>query len=111
MLIPLAVASWTILLAGKPRAWRCTLAALWFFCFATFFNTWKSFDWYQQEFLQRMVGLDLIKNYYEHGGKALIPPLEGMAPLGPKLDEAKKLNISFYRKIRQEQMHPSNAVE
>jgi hypothetical protein len=48
-----------------------------------------------------MEGVECIKSYYKHGGQAMCPTLYA-APLEPMLDEAKKLNLSFYKEIQRE---------
>jgi hypothetical protein len=98
-LIPLSVLAWAIFLSGRARLKSCVIASLWVFFFLSFLDNW-TFDPYATASTQRIKGLRCIEDYYAYGGAADCPMLYPM-PLADKLNQAKKMNVSFYRDIHE----------
>jgi hypothetical protein len=111
ILIPLSLLSWSFFLNGKERLKKQLIAGIWFFCFLTFGNNWlwfgnydagvASFRSYQVVAAIKMAGVECVKTYYFQGGDGYCPTIYPNVA-APKLEEAKKLNASFYRRIAQQ---------
>jgi hypothetical protein len=101
MLVPFTAFAWAIFLRDQPNLKKYALVGLWFFCCLGFSYKWLWFPVYRVQRDSRMEGVECIKSYYKHGGQAMCPTLYA-APLEPMLDEAKKLNLSFYKEIQRE---------
>lgn len=99
MLIPLSVLTWSIFLQDRKRVRAYLLACLWLLCFITFQNNWTEFSNYESAAKQRTRGLLCIESYYAGKGDANCPSLYPES-IAKKLDEAQKLNVSFYREIQ-----------
>jgi hypothetical protein len=106
-LIPLAVMSWWNLLADAPSLRTRIIAALWAFCFVGFADDWNGKTAYSFDFDKRMAGIGCVTEYYLHGGAADCPTIYPH-PIPNRLEEAKRLNISFYRAI-ESRVHPPQA--
>jgi hypothetical protein len=101
MLVPFTAFAWAIFLRDQPNLKKYALVGLWVFCCLGFSYKWLWFPVYRVQRDSRMEGVECIKSYYKHGGQAMCPTLYA-APLEPMLDEAKKLNLSFYKEIQRE---------
>ncbi len=100
MLIPLTVLAYSIALQNRDRLRALFLMAFWVFCFFTFENNWREFSQYEVAAKQRTRGILCIEKYYARKEDAVCPSLYP-EPIGRKLDEAQKLNLSFYRNMQQ----------
>ena len=98
MLIPLTVLNWHFFLSGRERYRSLVIAALWMFCFLTFWSNWKEFEIYQSQAKQRIAGAQCIQQYCLHGGEALCPTLIPI-PIAARIEQAKRLQASFYRSL------------
>jgi hypothetical protein len=98
-LLPLAVVNWSIFLQKRKFLMIAAIASLWVVCFFAFFDNWRQFKYYKREAVRRQIGLKCLKAYYEQKGDGNCPTIFPV-PLPPwLLQEAKRLNVSFYRKI------------
>jgi hypothetical protein len=98
-LLPLAVVNWSIFLQKRKFLVIAAIASLWVVCFFTFFDNWRQFKYYKREAVRRQIGLKCLKAYYEQKGDGNCPTIFPV-PLPPRLlQEAKRLNVSFYRKM------------
>jgi hypothetical protein len=98
LLIPLSEVSWAFLLYSRKFLQAAVIAGLWIFCLVTFGNNWKEFPNYRIESVQRKAGLRCLSAYYQGHGDGDCPTLFP-APIPARfLEEAKVLNVSFYRR-------------
>jgi hypothetical protein len=98
LLIPLSLVSWAFLLHGRKRLQAAVIAGLWIFCLLAFWNNWKEFQNYRIVSAQRKAGLRCLRAYYQGHGDRDCPTLFP-APIPARfLEEAKALNVSFYRR-------------
>lgn len=98
MLVPFSVFAWAIVLRERAALRRYALAALWALCCVGFSYKWLWFPVYREQGEARREGVRCIREYYERGGRGMCPTIFP-GPIGPMLDEAKKMNLSFYRDI------------
>jgi hypothetical protein len=98
MFVPFTAFAWAILLKDRPNLKQYVLVGFWIFCCLGFSYKWLWFPVYSVEGGLRKQGVECIKTYYQHGGQALCPTLNPV-PMPGLLDDAKKLNLSFYRDI------------
>lgn len=96
-LVPLSAVSWWALLKGREGLRAALLAALWLALFLAFLNDWRFRD-YRVERALRLKGVECVRDYYLRGGEGLCPTIYP-APLGPRLDAARKLGAAFYRDL------------
>ena len=101
MLVPFTALSWAIVLRHRPNLKKYVLAGLWVFCCLGFSYKWLWFSVYRVQRDSRREGVECIKSYYKQGGQAMCPTLYAV-PLESMLDEAKRLDLSFYREIQRE---------
>ena len=110
ILIPLALLSWSWFLKDRERLRNSIIAVIWIFCFLTFGNNWVgpggygdpvTFGTYRAVAKSKLAGVECVKNYYLHGGDAACQTLSPTA-LAAELEQARKLNVSFYRTIAQQ---------
>lgn len=103
LLIPFSVAAWACFLEQRPRVCRMVLAAFWAMCCLAFLPTWTYFSQYQDQYVERMAGIECVKKYYVGIGKG---NCEVLFPgnIATELDIAKRLDLSFYRSIRSGQL-------
>ncbi|HEX6045898.1 MAG TPA: hypothetical protein VFZ22_15500 [Pyrinomonadaceae bacterium] len=101
MLVPFSVLAWAIFLKDRPGLRRYALIGLWLFCCVGFSYKWLWFPVYKAQHDSRKQGVECIKTYYKQGGVADCPTLYSV-PIGSMLDDAKRLNLSFYRDIQKE---------
>ena len=99
MLVPFTALSWAILLKDRPKLKKYVLVGLWVFCCLGFSYKWLWYRVYQVQRDSRLEGVACIKSYYKTGEPGICPTLYA-APIGAMLDEAKRLNLSFYRDIQ-----------
>lgn len=99
MLVPFTALAWAIFLKDRPKLKKYVLIGFWVFCCLGFSYKWLWFSVYSVERDSRKAGVECIKSYYKQGGQALCPTLSP-TPIDSMLDDAKKLNLSFYREIR-----------
>lgn len=97
ILLPLSAMAWHIRLRDKPRTKARALACLWILGFLGFSGNWD-FSIYGLVAAQRRRGLECLKRHYQGQGPPLCPDLYPF-PLAEKLEQAKKLSVSFYRGI------------
>lgn len=102
MLIPLTVLSWSRFLSDRPKLKGCVIAALWVFCFLGFWSHWRPFHYYENMAQRKLEGLECVKHYYAQGGDAYCTAIQQHGPIAVQLEQAKKLNLSFYTKIPKE---------
>ena len=98
MFVPFTAFGWAIFLKDRPNLRKYVLVGLWFFCCLGFSYKWRWYRVYAVERASRQQGVQCIKSYYQHGGQAFCPTLY-WEPIPGQLDEAKRLNLSFYRDI------------
>ena len=78
------------------------VAALWVICCIAFWDNWRDFRFYKREAVLRQIGLKCLGSYYEGKGDGNCPTIFP-GPLPPRLlEQAKALNVSFYRGISSE---------
>jgi hypothetical protein len=100
MLVPFTALAWAIFLKDRPNLKKYVLVGLWVFCCLGFSYKWLWFPVYRVQRESRLEGVECIKSYYKLGGQGVCPTLYAV-PMGPLLEDAKKLNLSFYREIRE----------
>ena len=93
-LIILSVLNWSVFLKHSPRLRATVLVALWFFCFVAFSNNWD-FGFYKDASLVRRADVRCIRAYYSGAGDCPI----AFRPIPSCLDQAKRLNASFYQDV------------
>lgn len=96
-IIPFSMAAWGYLCERKKRLQTLIIVGLWVLFMATFWDNYR-FKTYHIEHYRRIAGLQCVKKYYSQGGDALCPTIYP-GSLASKLEEAKKLNASFYRTL------------
>lgn len=99
MLIPLTVLVWALLLKERKTVRAGVLLSLWLLCFLTFQDNWYQFSQYEAAAKQRTRGVLCIERYYAGQGDGNCPSLYP-APIAAKLNEAKRLHLSFYQSIQ-----------
>lgn len=99
MIVPFMAFAWAIFLKDRPNLKKYVLVGLWIFCCLGFSYKWLWFRVYTVQRDSRKEGVECIRSYYQHGGAGDCPTLY-MAPIGPMLDDAKRLDLSFYREIQ-----------
>lgn len=97
-LVPFSAVSWWAMLGGKERLRAALIAALWVSLFFAFLNNWRFRD-YRVERAARLKGVECVREYYLRGGEGLCPEIYP-APLGSRLDAARRLDASFYRGLK-----------
>jgi hypothetical protein len=98
ILIPLSLASWELLFAKQRLPYRKPILSLFLFILILSFSTkWRP-SGYRDAHLPRMAGIECIREYYKTGKEAMCPTLYP-APINSRLDRAKELGISFYKKL------------
>jgi hypothetical protein len=98
LLIPLSVVAWYRFIGDRVRLRRAILLGIWIFCFLGFSNDWTKFSKYPESHADRMKGVRCVEDYYRNGGEANCPEIYYRS-LAKHLEEAKNINVSFYRKI------------
>jgi hypothetical protein len=98
MLVPFTAFAWAVFLKDRLNLKKYALVGLWLFCCVGFSYKWLWFPVYGVERKSRQQGVECIKSYYENGGQALCPTIYPR-PIPGLLDNAKRLNFSFYREI------------
>ena len=96
-LIILAIVNWSIFFRDKKMLRIGSIAALWVFCLIAFHDNWD-FDIYRNQSTLRMTGMRCVRTYYQQIGPGLCPTIYPF-PLAPFLDQAKRLNASFYQDV------------
>ena len=74
------------------------LIGFWIVCFLAFVPGWAKFEVYRLSAEARLQGLTCIEEFYSRGGAGLCPEITPV-PLASMLEQARKLNLSFYRKL------------
>jgi hypothetical protein len=98
-LLPLSVVNWTLFLRRRKCFIAATVASLWIICLLAFWDNWREFRYYKREAVDRRIGLKCLEEYYKEKGGSNCPTLFP-SPLPTRwLEEAKALNVSFYRSI------------
>ncbi len=97
-LVPFSAVSWWALLGARVRLKGVLLAALWTTLFLAFLNDWRFRD-YRVERALRLRGVECVRDYYLRGGEGFCPEIYP-APLGSRLDAARKLDAAFYRDLK-----------
>jgi hypothetical protein len=105
LLTPLVVISainWAVFLGHRKALQIAALMILWSFCFVGFANKWD-FNVYRSPSAERLEGARCIKAYYEGVGDGRCPQVypDGSHP-EVFLEQAKRLNASFYRDLHVE---------
>jgi hypothetical protein len=99
-LLPSSVLNWTFLFQARRALMMAAIATLWIICFVAFWNNWREFRYYKREAVERRIGVKCLDVYYEGKGDSNCRTLFPWAPLPTRwLEEAKALNVSFYRSI------------
>ncbi len=98
-LLPLSVVNWTIFLQKRKSLMIIAIASLWIICFVSFFDNWREFRYYRREAVQRQIGLKCLAAYYEKRGDGYCPGIFPVRLPMHLLENAKALNVSFYRRI------------
>jgi len=105
LLVPFSFVAWRLFLADLARdhpklerARAPALIALWIVCAVGFKNDW-SFAVYAEQAKQRRAGLACVERYYAEGGMGRCPQLYP-APLARRLEEARRLKVSFTSRTR-----------
>ena len=107
-LLILSALNWSVLLRNRKRLKTFFLLALWLFCLRTFANNWD-FDKYSHGAAPRREGVQCVKAYYEQKGDGVCPTIFlPQVSLKPFLDQAKRLNVSFYREMAPELRQQAN---
>lgn len=94
----LSVCHWAIFLRDQKALRTGVLIALWFFCFAGFARKWD-FGIYKAPSAARLEGLRCVESYYRGAGDGLCPTI-CPSPIAEQLEQAKRLNASFYRELK-----------
>ena len=95
-----SAAAWTLRLREDPRARAGALSALWLFCALCSARSWD-FSVYGRNREVREAGLACVREYYRAGGRGECPQLHPL-PLAERLDRARVLRLSFYRRMENE---------
>ena len=99
-LIILSVVNWSIFLSGGRKLRASFIAALWLYCLMAFHNNWN-FNIYRDASVSRREGVRCAKAYYEGVGDGRCPTVyPPEISLAPFLEQAKRLNASFYREMQ-----------
>jgi hypothetical protein len=99
-LLPLSVFNWTFLLQARRTLMMAAVASLWIICLLAFWDNWREFRYYKREAVERRIGLKCLEAYYKEKGGSNCPTIFPVIPLPTRLlEEAKALNVSFYRSI------------
>jgi hypothetical protein len=98
VLIPFSMLAWGYLFEHKQRLQTAVIVGLWIFLMAMFWNNYR-YKSYHVEHYRRIEGVQCVRKYYSEGGEAFCPTIYPNS-LAPKLEEARKLNASFYRTIK-----------
>jgi hypothetical protein len=106
-LLPLSVVHWSVLLQKRKSLMVAAITGLWVVFFFAFFDNWQQFKYYKREAIRRQIGLKCLKAYYEHKGDGNCPTIFPVPLPARLLQQAKALNVSFYRGISAE---PGNVI-
>jgi hypothetical protein len=98
-LLPLSVLNWTVFLQGRKFLRVAAVAGLWIICLLAFRNDWRQFRYYKREAAERRIGLKCLEAYYREKGDSNCPTIFPVPLPTRLLEEAKALNVSFYRSI------------
>jgi hypothetical protein len=98
-LLPLSVLNWTLFLQRSKSLRVAAVTSLWIICLLAFRDNWRHFRYYKREAVHRKVGLDCLAAYYEGKGDSNCPTIFPVPLPVHLLEEAKALNVSFYRSI------------
>lgn len=97
LLIPFAAMAWWLLLKNLPKFRNYVLCLLWLFCFIGYLNNWSIAPYvFHNE--AKMQSLTCIYEYYIGIGGGNCPQINDF-PIHERLDQAKHLEVSFYRRI------------
>jgi hypothetical protein len=97
LLVPLTAIAWWLRLDERPR-WRVgVLVALWLACAVAYANH-VSAGVYHSMAIEREAGIDAARAYYAGRGNGYCPTIYP-SPIPAFLDAARRLRLSFYRKI------------
>ena len=98
-LLPLSIVNWTVFLQDKKRWRTAALVILWIICCLAFGDNWRQFRFYKREAVKRQMGIACLQAYYEGRGDSNCPTLYPVPLPTRLLEQAKNLNVSFYRRI------------
>jgi hypothetical protein len=98
MLVPFTAFAWAVFLKDRPNLRKYVLVGFWVFCCLGFSYKWLWYQVYAVERDSRRRGVECIRSYYQHGGQAICPTVY-FEPMPQLLEDAKRLNFSFYREI------------
>jgi len=104
-LIPFAVMAWANFLGARARELKVLLVTLWVFCFFPFADLWK-FKVYRNKSREHVAGTQCLRDYYLNGGSGNCPYLYPNGPIAVHLENARKLNASFYRRYGRPRENP-----
>lgn len=97
-LILLSVCNWVLFLRNRRSLKTTALIGLWLFCFTTFAHSWD-FGVYKRESAKRLEGVRCAEAYYQGVGDGVCTTIFSTVSIAPFLEQAKRLNASFYRDL------------
>ena len=98
-LLPLSVVNWTVFLQETTYWRRAVLVTLWIICCFAFGDNWRQFRYYKREAVKRHTAHACLQAYYQGKGDGNCPTVYPVSIPPRLLEEGKKLNVSFYRRI------------
>ncbi len=98
MLMPLAASHWMVLFEKRKVLGYGAVLVIWLFCFSNFSNKWTGEKKYRGERARRIRTWHAAEKYY-FGNPARYRPLVFFQPRASQLETAKRLNLSFYRRM------------
>ena len=98
MLIPLSALAWSVYFRDNPVWRRRALVAVWVIALLASRKHWDNFSDYRKLAVAKTEGVACITQYYQKGGEALCPTIYHQ-DLTLFLEQAKTLQVSFFRKI------------
>ncbi|MBI4423710.1 MAG: hypothetical protein HY554_08285 [Elusimicrobia bacterium] len=97
LVVPFAAAAWQLRLAGSRRR-ESVLAALLAFAALGHADNWD-FSLYDLAGEERRLGVQCVRAYYAGAGDGYCPMIYPK-PIPERLDHARELDVSFYRRLR-----------
>ncbi|OFZ54581.1 MAG: hypothetical protein A2428_10625 [Bdellovibrionales bacterium RIFOXYC1_FULL_54_43] len=98
-LVPLSAIAWATVLNRLPLLRKRVLVGIWGLCFFAYSDDWQ-FRTYSNHGRDLKNNESCVRDYYAGKGPAICPALYPTGSIADRLDAARKLNLSFYRRLR-----------